>query len=801
MRNTTLYLLFLLCCLPSAFAQDSKATSPAKLSGAVLDSLANPIAYANIFLTSDEGEEAKVLAGGHSDEQGHFEIEAPTGDYTISVSCLGYKTYSRGVQVTSSNQPLRIVLLEDSQELQSVVVQGRALRVKSNPTGFVIDVSELKKSRNNALDLLAGLPNIYVKGDKITVAGKDELVVQIGKVVQRVPASALGRLLKSYDAELIQQVEVMMQPPSRYDKNGNTAMIILTMTSAFNEYFGGDIGTELIVGKKQHRIGGFGALIYNRHNLSFSVAPYYNHTETPFEETFHYKAPSYERRKKDNSTGGRHSTGISGNVQYSYSARGHVGVVVDYSAMLTRNRFNPEERFYRVSAKTPDSISLATNIYNNDTYKLSAVAYLEQALSDKGAKMWVDAAYYDYWTKSRNTLSANMLIPSTGKVNNAYYHYIDRDAIKTYGVSSNIDFYLPLLPEDKLLIETGSTLSWSRTNNQRKREEKALEEQHSLFVYDEGIIAPYFSITSRIEKVTTRLGIKVPVSITRSEQKAVQSELLRTYANYLPYLHLSYMPSRKHKINASFNSSITRPQFEKINPFVWKTSKYSQTFGNPKLRPQLGYNTQLRYIYAGVIALGANLDIVRDVIGGVTEILPNGIIAFRPENTQNGRFVGLSASYYFDHLWWFQASFNATYGNQSYTSKVQGLPAVVSGVKWGVSSYLDFVFNKARTFTGYAYADYTSTVESAASTLSPEYNLGLGISYNLFDRRLNLSLSGINLISSRYKGVQRHNNTEMHFDHRFTFPSIYFSASYKFGKAERKRPSKTTSDRENSTRF
>ena len=54
-----------------------------------------------------------------------------------------------------------------------------------------------------------------------------------GNVVQRVPASELSSVLKGFDAGLIDQVEVLMQPPLRYDPDGNTAMIILHTSSVF----------------------------------------------------------------------------------------------------------------------------------------------------------------------------------------------------------------------------------------------------------------------------------------------------------------------------------------------------------------------------------------------------------------------------------------------------------------------------------------------------------------------------------------------------------------------------------------
>ena len=114
--------------------------------------------------------------------------------------------------------------------------------------GFSVDVKDIRERANDALDLLKLIPRVKVKGEELSVIGKKKVLVKIGNVLQRVDASELTSVLKGYTAGLIDKVEVVTQPPLRYDPDGDAAMIILHTSSVFKEYIGGTIGTEEMIG-------------------------------------------------------------------------------------------------------------------------------------------------------------------------------------------------------------------------------------------------------------------------------------------------------------------------------------------------------------------------------------------------------------------------------------------------------------------------------------------------------------------------------------------------------------------------
>ena len=58
------------------------------------------------------------------------------------------------------------------------------------------------------------------------------------------------------------------------------------------------------------------------------------------------------------------------------------------------------------------------------------------------------------------------------------------------------------------------------------------------------------------------------------------------------------------------------------------------------------------------------------------------------------------------------------------------------------------------------------------------------MSYFLLNRRLALSVAGLNLLVSHYKGVSQYDDYSVTFDNSYDDPTLYLSISYKFSNAK-----------------
>ncbi|WP_345146606.1 TonB-dependent receptor [Flavobacterium ginsengiterrae] len=108
--------------------QKSQSARPAKkkskLTGQILDDTRQPVIGANVYIKELE-------VGAITDINGKYSIEIPNGDYTVSVSYIGFKNHEKKVTVSEDTR-INFNIDSDSQELEQVIVTGnKAVDIKT----------------------------------------------------------------------------------------------------------------------------------------------------------------------------------------------------------------------------------------------------------------------------------------------------------------------------------------------------------------------------------------------------------------------------------------------------------------------------------------------------------------------------------------------------------------------------------------------------------------------------------------------------------------------------------------------
>ncbi len=126
--------------------QTAATAAPAVVNGTVYDKQGEPIIGANIII-------AGTSTGTITDFDGNFSIEAVAGQ-RLQVSYIGYRS-----QEIAAAQNMRVVLSEDTEQLDEVVVVGYGTQKKVNLTGAVsvVDAKDISnRSVANAAQALQG---------------------------------------------------------------------------------------------------------------------------------------------------------------------------------------------------------------------------------------------------------------------------------------------------------------------------------------------------------------------------------------------------------------------------------------------------------------------------------------------------------------------------------------------------------------------------------------------------------------------------------------------------------------------
>ena len=759
-----------------AYADNSQGV----ITGSLVNKEGKPVEGAYLFVIDDMTNQ-NIIASSYSDENGNFSFKSPCGNLFLGISHIGFKIVQKEICVSDPViLDLGIYTLDENvQELQTVIVKGKPMRVRTMIDGFSINVKEIAKSSNNALDLLGRLPQIRVKGNDLSVIGKEKVLLRVNNVMQRVSAEELPNVLRGYDAALISSVDVITAPPLKYDSNGTTALIVLHMDSKFNKYAGGNLGTEFMKGARYNgRYAVYGSGVFNNNKLFVDITPSYNHNYSYLSEQSQYTFDDGEYYlNKQPSRGDNDYCGAYATIQYQYSKKGFLGFNGNINKRKTENRFTSEELFSDRKLYNKNDIDI-------DRPRVNASIYAEHAFT-KAFKGWLETAYYNYEE------STDQGLDGYDELQQPLMTYMSAQKLKVDGVTFSNDYSLALGNASKVNLDFGIEGHYAHISNSRSNElvqsNINAPQQHDNIVLNELNLNPYMSVMFRpSEKLHFRLGTKVAYNHRIVDGEAIEDNKLN-YTNLLPDFLVSWAPCAPSRLSFVVKSGNKDPKFGYVNPFIWRINQNSYQRGNLGLKSENFYSYKLIYTYKGNFTVTGYVNQKRNEIRSVSDIV-DGAVHYVAENAQNTVEYGLRPSYYFDRLRWMEFSIDGYLGGGVSEGLIPGVAKKTKSLQWGGNAFTSFIFNRERTFTGYVSCDYTGRQKTAVSTVDPMVDFDAGISWYLLNRKLGISLSGLNMFSSAYKGKSVRDGYTINFDNKYNYPTLYLSVTYKFNNVKDSTP-------------
>lgn len=225
-KNRILSLLFFFM----AFISVQMYAQNVQVSGTVISGADNyPIIGANVLVKG-------TTIGTITNVDGYFTFEAPAGS-TLVISYIGYQSQ----EIKAGNAPLKIVLQEDTENLDEVIVIGYGSQKKSDLTGTIVAVGSdaldkiqggtvMEKLQGQIPGLTIGMVNarpgesatISVRGENSLSAKNDPLIILDG-----IPYSGS---LSDIDPGIIENMSVLKDASSSaiYGSRAANGVILIT---------------------------------------------------------------------------------------------------------------------------------------------------------------------------------------------------------------------------------------------------------------------------------------------------------------------------------------------------------------------------------------------------------------------------------------------------------------------------------------------------------------------------------------------------------------------------------------------
>jgi hypothetical protein len=231
--NTIVYIAFLLICLISSLS------AYCQLNGKVQDTAQQPLPFANVLLFS--AEDSIIVKGVITSESGQFITPTPaSGNYLLSISILGYQSHYAAIEVSSAETCNlgTYVLKQTTQELGEVTVRETKPMFEQQSDRLVVHVqNSISSAGATALDILERSPGVVINKQSGVVAlnGKEGVGILINGKYSRIPASTLIEMLRGINSSTIEIIELISNPPARYDAEGTGGLINIVLEKNTND--------------------------------------------------------------------------------------------------------------------------------------------------------------------------------------------------------------------------------------------------------------------------------------------------------------------------------------------------------------------------------------------------------------------------------------------------------------------------------------------------------------------------------------------------------------------------------------
>lgn len=641
------------CISALAVAQENTLT----ISGVIVDGDSNPIPFANVAVFS--AGDSSIVGGAASDDAGRFEVITAPGKYFLRITFLSF--HPRNVPVNAvGGQDVdmgNIQLQAFSRELEEVVVTGERPQMELQLDKRVFNVGQdLSNIGGSAADILDNIPSVSVDVDgTVSLRGSENVRILInGKpsgLTMRDPDA-----LRQLQSSLVERVEVITNPSSRYDAEGEVGIINIVLKkdqgrglhgtfnafAGYPEFFGGSYSINYRT-KKLNLFSSYGA--------DYRSSPGYTRSHIRF-------SPDTVSLRNSDRVSSELSHNIRGGLDYYFNDKTSVtgSIMYNFGDGLNESTLTYDDYYGGVLTRS----TVRTDREKEDEKNLEAAFNFKREFSSEGHTLTADFQYItslDGETSDYTQTSDGPLVVQRGEnisreknwfAQADYIHPIGEEGKAETGVRSTTR----VVENDYVLEEQDESGNWvpfpAFNNN---------------MIYTERIHAGYMMAGNKFNRISVQAGVRGEYSDITTKLVASDEVNHRTYFNLFPSVNLGYEIAKDKTLQISYSKRINRPRFRELLPFSNFSDSRSFFMGNPNLDPEYTHSFETGYLLNwenGSVLSSAYYRHRKGVIQRITEVQGDSITLIFPINlaTQNAYGVEFNLSLNLDHWWTLNSSAN-----------------------------------------------------------------------------------------------------------------------------------------------
>jgi len=782
----------------------AQTTGSGKLTGKVVDVQNNETIPFASAVVMDRKTKA-IVKTGQTDMNGTLVITGiPDGTFTIKISYVGYQTLVRDSVSFIKSAVINFGTIKMKAAKGNVLAEV-SITAKKAPIQLGIDKKvfavdqSLVSEGGSASDLLTNVPSVQVDVDgNVSLRGSTGVKVLIDGKPSLIAGGDIAAILQSIPASSIETVEVITNPSSKYDAEGNSGVINIVLKRNTKLGLNGNVAltagnrdnynanTSLsfqnkkinIYGNYSYRYGnrlggGYNNIKYLQRTDSLASADQLTDSKNT-EKSHNVKAGiDYYLTTKD-------ILSFSGGFNSRNSDRNDILAINKYDAGR-----NPLELSKRINTTDGTGNSYDLNLDYSHKFKTS-----QELTFNFGYSKGNNDNYQEYNTAVYNVNGAAVdgdreLLTNDNDGNN-----------KNYNIQA--DYTMPLGKLGKIESGYRSQIKYSDNNTLAKTYDEAtgqFNENYLLsntFNSKDQVHALYMNYQNQIKNFGYQIGLRGEIARLNTESggydlnNQLQSAPARiAYDRLYPSIFLTQKFTGEQQIQLSYTRRVNRPRPWDTNPFIDYSDPLSWRKGNPNLLPEDVHSYELSYskFWSKVTFIGsAYMRRTNDLIQRIRSVPDaDGIIIVSPENLTKSLNSGLELITKVDPF----KAWNFTGNVNVYHSNIDAVPeyniAANSGFSWNAN--LTNNFTLPYNITLQIKGDYNSSEIQAQGKRKAMYGIDAGAKYDFPNKKASLSMNVRDIFNTKRFGMITEDGvTITDFQRYMKGPNGNITFSYRFGK-------------------
>jgi len=569
------------------------------LSGKVIDGSHQAVPFADALLL--QAKDSLSYKNSQTNESGNFAFnKLEKGNYILKIATVGFADYYKAIVIQKDSVIAPIALQEIENKLDSVTITAKRPIVKRLIDRLEFAVENSSLSSNNAWEILSKTPGVRASATgALSIRGSQSILVTINDKKIYLSGEELKQFLENTSGEDVKSIEVITNPPAKYEAQGSAVLNIKLKKNSVMGYKGavngayvqsiypkGIVSTQHFYKEKKLSLAtrySFGSGVYV--NEGTDVAKYQNEDGTP-KSTWE----SIMRRKSKSLA--QHSYRL----QASYEIDSLNTIAIGGTGFIAPKQegdFTVPTYIYGGDGVL-DSLYTTRNDRRNPVRNNAYNASFEHLFAEK-VKLAFASDYTEYATNEKQDIHSAFFLPGEDPYRRS--RFISDNAQDIQLFSAQADYS----NETNGTLEAGLKYGNVKADNSLDFKDEINGDlinnpnRTSRFLYDESIMAGYASYAKEIGKWSLKTGLRGEYTALKGNSVTTAEINEQKYFKLFPTIYVLYKPVDGHEIGISYGKRISRPQYSRLNPFRSYYNSYSYFTGDPKLLPTITHNINVLY--------------------------------------------------------------------------------------------------------------------------------------------------------------------------------------------------------------